>query len=303
MTGYLPVNGDRSSDAFFTSPAMDPKTSVIMQKWTIDENYIPTLGIRLLKGRNLSPDFPSDSNAVIINEAAAKLLATDDLINKHLYRIKGFADGVSSHTIIGVVKNFNFNSLRDMITPLVLRLGNDKNSMAVRIKSPDIAATLTQIKNKWESITPADPFTYSFLDEEFNKLYLSEQRTGKIFFTFAALAILIACLGLFGLTAYAATQRTREIGIRKVLGATTGNITLMLSGNFLKLVLIAAIIAFPVAGWAMHTWLEGFAYRVAITGWIFFASGMIALLIAMLTVSYHAINAARANPVTSLRAE
>jgi putative ABC transport system permease protein len=152
-------------------------------------------------------------------------------------------------------------------------------------------------------MTPGNPFTYSFMDEEFNNLYRAKQQTGKIFITFATLAILIACLGLFGLAAYAAEQRTKEIGIRKVLGASVGNITGMLSKDFLKLVLIASVIAFPVAWWAMHKWLEDFAYRVNISWWIFLVSGMIALVIAIVTVSFQAIKAAMANPVKSLRTE
>jgi len=304
MTGYLPVNGDRSNDAFFTSPVMDPKTSILMQKWNVDENYLPTLGIQLVTGRNFSRDLATDSNAIIINEAAAKLLSSRDLNNKKLYRIGDMATReVVVHNIIGVMKNFNFNSLRDMVTPLALRFRTDNNSIAVQIKAGDIAGTLALIKEKWQTMAPADPFTWSFMDEEFNNLYFSEQRTGKIFITFATLAILIACLGLFGLAAYAAEQRTKEIGIRKVLGASVGNIAGMLSKNFLKLVLIASLIAFPVAWWMMHKWLEDFAYRVSISWWIFFVSGAIALLIAIFTVSFQAIKAARANPVKSLRTE
>jgi len=275
-----------------------------MQKWNVDENYLPTLGIQLVAGRNFSQDLPTDSNAIIINEAAAKLLSSNDLINKKLYRIRDIATReVVVHNIIGVMKNFNFNSLRDMVTPLALRFRTDNNSIAVQVKATDIAGTLALIKEKWQTMAPADPFTWSFMDEEFNNLYFSEQRTGKIFITFATLAILIACLGLFGLAAYAAEQRTKEIGIRKVLGASVGNIAGMLSKNFLKLVLIASLIAFPVAWWMMHKWLEDFAYRVSISWWIFFVSGAIALLIAIFTVSFQAIKAAMANPVKSLRSE
>jgi len=304
MTGYLPVNGDRSNDAFFTTPLLDPKTAVSMQKWTVDENYIPALGIKLMKGRNFLRVLPSDSNAVIVNEAAAKMLATTDPVNKKLYRLKGL-DGkqVIEHTIVGVVKNFNFNSLRDMITPLALRFGKDNNSIAVRIKSNDVAGVLTQVKTKWQAMSPSNPFIYSFMDEEFQNQYHAEQRTGKIFITFATLAILIACLGLFGLASYAAEQRTKEIGIRKVLGASVNNIARMLSKDFLKLVLIASVIAFPVAAWAMNQWLQDFAYRVSISWWIFFVSGMIALLIALFTVAYQAIKAATMNPAKSLRTE
>jgi putative ABC transport system permease protein len=304
ITSYLPVNGNRNSNAFFSTPAMDQKGTVIMQEWIVDENYLPTLGIQVLNGRNLSPDFPTDSNAVLINEAAAKALATKDLLNKKLYQF-GSADlkKIDERHIIGVIKNFNFSSLRDMITPMALELGKDGGSITLRMNSTDIPNVLTQIKNKWKAMAPAEPFVYSFMDEEFNNQYLTEQQTGKIFVTFAVLAIFIACLGLFGLAAYAAEQRTKEIGIRKVLGASVSNIAGMLSKDFLKLVLIASVIAFPVAWWAMHKWLQDFAYRVNI-GWsVFFVSGMIALFIALFTVAFQAIKAAMANPVKSLRTE
>jgi putative ABC transport system permease protein len=303
MTGYLPVNGDRSSDAFFTSPSMDAKTSVVMQKWKVDEKYIPTLGISLVDGRNFSSDLATDSTAVIVNEAAARLLGRG-VVGKSLYRIVDMeTKRVMKHTIVGVVKNFNFNSLRDMITPLALRFGKDNNSIAVHIRSADLTGILSQIRNKWQNMATGDPFVYSFMDEAFDNLYRSEQQTGKLFTTFSTLAILIACLGLFGLATYAAEQRFREIGIRKVLGASVGNIVGMLSADFLRLVLLAAVIAFPIAGYLMHKWLQNFAYRIPIGWWIFLVSGLIALLIAFVTVIFRAMQAAMANPVKSLRTE
>ena len=174
--------------------------------------------------------------------------------------------------IIGVIKNFNFNTLREVVTPLALIFAKDNGNISVRITSSDIPAVLAQIKNKWKAIAPSQPFDYSFMDEDFNKLYTTEQRTGKIFITFAVLAILIACLGLFGLVTYAAEQRTKEIGIRKVLGANVATIVAMISKDFLGLVLIASVIAFPVAWWAMSKWLQDFAYRVNIGWWIFLFS-------------------------------
>jgi len=304
MTGYLPVNGYRNSNAFFTSPAMDQKSAVITQKWVVDENYIPALGIKLINGRNLSPDFPTDSNAIVINETLANALGNTGILNKKLYTIEDVAaKKIQELHVIGVVKSFNFNSLREMVTPLALGLGKETGSITVRMNTDNIPGILSQVKNKWQSMASGEPFIYSFMDEEFNNQYLSEQRTGKIFITFAVLAIFIACLGLFGLAAYAAEQRTKEIGIRKVLGASVRNITGLLSKDFLKLVFIASVFAFPVAWWAMHKWLEDFAYRVNISWWVFFVSEMIALFIAIFTVSFQAIKAAMANPVKSLRTE
>ena len=304
MSGYLPVNFNRSNDAFFTSPALAQETAISMQNWVVDENYIPTLNIKLLQGRNFSPQYLTDSTAIIINDAAAKFLATKDLMNKKLYEIKDMnTKALNEYRIIGVMKNFNFSSLRDVVTPLALKLGKDNGNISVRINSSDIPNVLAQIKNKWKAIASSQPFDYSFMDEDFNKLYTAEQRTAQIFITFAVLAILIACLGLFGLVTYAAEQRTKEIGIRKVLGANVANIVTMISKDFLKLILIASVIAFPGAWWAMHKWLQDFAYRVNISWWIFALAAVIAVLIALLTISFQSIKAAVANPVKSLRTE
>ncbi|HEX5153767.1 MAG TPA: FtsX-like permease family protein [Parafilimonas sp.] len=304
LSGYLPVNFNRSNDAFFTSPALDQKTAISMQNWFVDEDYIPTLGMKILEGRNFSKEYGTDSSGIIINEAAAKFLATKDLLNKKLYNFKDInTKALNEYHIIGVIKNFNFSSLRDVITPLAFKLGQDNGNISVRIASSDVEHVIEQIKNKWQSMAPGQPFSYTFMDEDFNNLYNSEQRTARIFISFAVLAILIACLGLFGLITYAAEQRVKEIGIRKVLGASVGNISGMLSKDFLKLVLISAAIAFPVAWWAMHKWLEDFAYRVPISWWIFVVAGILALIIALATVSFQAIKAALANPVKSLRTE
>jgi putative ABC transport system permease protein len=304
MSGYLPVNYYRNNDAFFTSPALDAKTAISMQNWFVDENYIPTLDIKMLEGRNFSRDYLTDSTGIIINEAAAKFLATKDLLNKKLYSFKDInTKQLNEFHIIGVIKNFNFSSLRDVVTPLALKLGKDNGNISVHISSTDITNVIAQVKSKWQSLAPGQPFDYSFMDDDFNRLYTTEQRTGNIFISFAVLAILIASLGLFGLVTYAAEQRVKEIGIRKVLGASVGNIAGMLSKDFLKLVTVASLIAFPVAWWTMNKWLQGFAYRVSVSWWVFFVAGIIALLIALATISYQAIKAGMANPVKSLRTE
>jgi putative ABC transport system permease protein len=304
MSGFLPVNYTRNSNTYFTSPTLNANTGITMQSWTVDEYYIPTLDLKMIAGRNFSQQFPTDSTGVIINEAAAKFLATKDLLNKKIYTIGDMQTNskIDFH-IIGIVKNFNFSSLRDVVSPLALFFGKDNGGISVRVNSTDITNVLTQIKNKWKAMAPSQPFDYSFMDDDFNKLYTTEQRTGHIFITFAVLAILIACLGLFGLVTYAAEQRIREIGIRKVLGASVSNIAGMLSTDFLKLVIISAAIAFPLAWWAMNKWLQGFAYRVNISWWVFVIAGVLALLIALITVSFQSIKAAIANPVKSLRSE
>lgn len=304
MSGFLPVNYYRSNDAFFTSPALDQKTAISLQNWAVDEKYVPTLGIQVVEGRNFSPEFLTDSNAIVINEAAAKFLATKDILNKKLYNFKDATlKSLNEWHIIGIIKNFNFSSLRDVITPLALKLGKDNSNISVRINAANTNGVIDQIKNKWQSMAAGQPFNYSFMDEDFNRLYTTEQRTGKIFITFAVLAILIASLGLFGLITYAAEQRVKEIGIRKVLGASVGHIAGMLSKDFLKLVLLSSAISFPLAWWAMHKWLQDFAYRVSISWWVFAVAGLLALFIALATISFQAIKAALANPVKSLRTE
>ena len=304
MTGYLPVNNNRNNNTYFTSPTLDPSTGISVQAWTVDENYVSTLGLQMLLGRNFSPQFLTDSTGVIINEAAVKFLAAKELLNKKIYTLTDAQtkSQIDFH-IIGIVKNFNFSSLRDVVTPLALFLGKDNGNISVRINSTHVPEVMAQIKNKWKVMAPAKPFDYSFMDDDFNRLYTTEQRTGQIFITFAVLAIFIACLGLLGLVTYAAEQRIREIGVRKVLGATVANIVGMLSADFLKLVVIASLIAFPVAYYFMNQWLQSFAYRISISPWIFVVAGLIALFIALATVGFQAVRAAVMNPVKSLRTE
>jgi putative ABC transport system permease protein len=273
-----------------------------MQSWSVDEHYLPTLGIQLTAGRNFSSQFPTDSKAVIINEAAAKFLGSKDILNRKLYVLQDIdTKKVAEFHIVGIIKNFNFSSLRESIAPLVLQLGSERGSIAARLNTGDIAPVLSQIKNKWRAMAPTQPFDYSFMDEDFNRQYNTERRTGQIFISFAVLAILVACLGIFALVAYAAEQRVKEIGIRKVLGASVLSIVNLLSFNFIKLVMVALVIAFPLAWFAMNKWLEGFAYRINIGWQIFAAAGIMALLIAIITVSFQAVKAALANPVNSLK--
>ena len=304
LSGYLPTNFYRSNNTFFTSPAIDLKTAMSCQDWKIDENYIPTLGINLSAGRNFSAQFPADSTGVIINEAAARFIGTKNLLNKKLYNVENAeTKETTEYHIIGVIKDFNFSSLRNTVTPLVMKLRSDNAGMAVRISTAAIPPVIAQIKIKWQAMGTGQPLDYSFMDEQFDHLYTTEQRTGQLFIAFALLAIVIGCLGLFGLVTYAAEQRTKEIGIRKVLGASVRNIITMISKDFLKLIVIASVIAFPVAWWASNEWLQSFAYRINISWWFFVIASGIAIIIAFITISFQAIKAAVANPVKSLRTE
>jgi putative ABC transport system permease protein len=261
--------------------------------------------MEVVKGRNFSKDFPTDSQGIVINEAAARLIGLKDPINQKIYELDGNLESkkVNAYTIIGVVKDFNFNSLREQVTPLALFLQEDRGSIAFRVHSNNMQGLIAQVEEKWKSMVPTQPFSYSFMNDDFNALYKSENRMGRIALSFSILAIFIACLGLFGLAAYAAEQRTREIGIRKVLGATVTNIINLLSRDFLKLVMIAILFACPLGWWVMHHWLQDFAYRITISWYVFGLAALLAILIALLTVSFQAIRAALANPVKSLRSQ
>ena len=269
-----------------------------------DEDFIPAYGIKIVAGRNFSKDYGTDTSSFLINETAVKALelkSNDDAIGKQ------FQYGGQKGTIAGVFNDFNFESLHQRIIPLVLfesRTDDGDNYDNISIKaSGNISAALTQIEKTWKKFLPEIPFEYQFLDNRYAKLYESENRQSSIFTIFSCIAIFIACLGLFGLSAFTITQRVKEIGVRKVLGASTGSIVKLISKDFLLLVVIAAVIAFPVAWYAMNHWLQDFAYRIQIGWWVFLLAGIIALLIAFATISFQAVKAAMSNPVNSLRSE
>ncbi|MES2849493.1 MAG: ABC transporter permease [Bacteroidota bacterium] len=307
FAGFLPVSNSSRSDYTYSKEAvMNTKNLLSSQTWGIDYDYINTLGMEIIKGRNFSKEFGSDSTAIIINETAGKVLGYDDPIGKKLYSTyDGDATpGASvSFNIIGVVKNFHFESLRQPVAPLMFKLGDRTGATAFKVNTSDIKNLVSKVESKWKTMASGLPFSYQFLDDSFDNMYRVEQRTGKLGLTFAIIAILIACLGLFGLATYMAEQRIKEIGVRKVLGATVSDITAMLSKDFVKLVLVAAVFAFPLAWWAMNKWLQDFAFRINIGWWVFVIAGVTALLIALLTVSSQAIKAALSNPVKSLRTE
>lgn len=304
LSAYLPVSkSSRNDNTWSKETVMTSTNGFDMQNWQVDYDYIPTMGMHVIKGRNFSKEYGSDSSAIIINETTEKILDYPDPIGKMIYTTTDNQGQRMGYTIIGVVKNFNFETLHQTIGPLGLRLGNSLSSASFRIKTSNIKGLLAQVKNSWEHLAPGMPFSYRFLDESFDEMYRAENRVGQIALIFSALAIFIACLGLFGLAAFIAEQRTKEIGIRKVLGASVAGIVQLFSREFLKLVLIAFVIAAPLSWYFMHHWLQDFAYRVDISWWIFLVAGASAFVIALLTVSFQAIKAAVANPVKSLRTE
>lgn len=268
-----------------------------------DQDFIPTYGVKIVSGRGFSRDFSTDTGAFLINEAAVKVLgfkSNDEVLGKD------FGYGSRTGKIIGVFNDFHFESMHQKIVPLVLLVPRSENrygNISIKISGSNIPSALSHIEKTWAKFLPETPYQYNFLDENFERLYQSEERQKAIFTVFACIAIFIACLGLFGLSAFAISQRIKEIGIRKVLGADVSTIVALLSKDFLKLVLLAAIIAFPIAWYAMDSWLQDFAYRINIPWWIFVVAGIIAAIIAFVTISFQAIKAAVANPVKSLRSE
>jgi putative ABC transport system permease protein len=256
--------------------------------------------MKLLAGRNFSKDFKTDEKAAILNDRALAQFGfkdPKDAIGKKI------ASG-DTLTVIGVVQSFHHLGLQKPIDPqlITLRL-NAHEAYSLKLQTSDLQGTITNVKTLWSRCFPKDPFNYYFLDDEFNAQYQSDQRFGEMFTLFASLAILIACFGLVGLSAYNILQRTKEVGIRKVLGASVQNVVFILSKDFLVLVILSFIIAAPVSWLIMHNWLQDFAYRITISWWVFGIAGILALLIALSTISYQAIRAAIANPVKSLRSE
>jgi putative ABC transport system permease protein len=303
MSGYLPVESYRSNSPLFQEGILDQTKMVTIQNWLIDYDYIPTLNMEVVQGRNFSQDFGTDSTAVILNETAVRKFGFKDPIGKRISQLELNMKDIKTYTVVGVIKDFHFESLRSEISALLLKLGRNQGLVSFKIKGDNITATLAQVENQWKAMSNGQPFNYSFMDADFDKMYRTERRVGTIAFGFAMLSILIACLGLFGLAAFMAEQRTKEIGIRKVLGASVLTIVRMLSADFLKLVMLSTLIAFPIAYYFMSKWLEDFAYRTTISVWVFVAAGAVAILIAFLTVSFQTIKAAVANPVKSLRTE
>jgi putative ABC transport system permease protein len=286
-------------------PSFGPRQDLGTTLLVVDPNYLDLFKIKLAAGKNFSDGKVPDFRQFIVNEALAKELMKDypkkpltDLIGQRF----GF-DSVS--TIVGIAKNFNFNSLQYKIEPMFLVAAQHPGfrDVSVKINGKNTAAAIAFIKSKWDSVYPDYPFEYQFLDDHFNEVYKADNQVSQIVGILAGLAIFISCLGLFGLASHSAEKRVKEIGVRKVLGASVQNITLMLSGNFLKLVLIANMIAWPVAWYMVHSWLQGYAFRIDIQWWIFVVAGIASILIAFGTVSFQSVKAAIANPVKSLRSE
>jgi putative ABC transport system permease protein len=306
MTPFIPNEAGVGSNTYFKDRSMTSSQAVILTPWPIDADYVPTLGMTMVMGRNFSPDLSADSTAILINETAQRLMGYDDPIGKTVFQPVDAAlapDQARAYHIIGVIKDFQPGSLHNKIPPMIFQREEQRGALAVRVKTDDMPGLISRIEKaffSWDKMR-GQPFPWYFMDEMFNQLYKDDQRTGVLFISFAGLAIFIGCLGLFGLVTYAAEQRTREISIRKVLGASAASIVRLLSKEFLILTGIAAIIAFPLSTWAMQSWLDSFAYRTSISWWVFAVAGAAAIGITLLTISFRTIEASRTNPVKTLR--
>jgi len=299
---YLPA-GTSDNNNFFVWPDDESLRLIKSIRYGVDENYLGTLRMSLAAGRNFSRDFGADSTAAIVNETAARAFGwvADAAIGHTLSKFEG---GVKkTWHVVGVVKDFNFKSLHQRITPVVMVLDRMDGTTIARIRTDDIPGVLASMRKNWGALTAEAPFTYSFLDDRYDQMYKNERHTGLLLTIFAGLTIFVACLGLFGLATFTAEQRTKEIGIRKVLGADVKGIVALLASGFLRLVGLAFVLAAPVAWFFMNKWLQDFAYPVSIGYDVFLLAAGTAFMIALLTISVRAIRAATANPVKSLRTE
>jgi ABC-type antimicrobial peptide transport system permease subunit len=287
-------------DAGIDWPGKDPDSKPMFTQFAVGYDYSRTMKIRMVQGRDFSKDFPTDSIGYILNETALRQVGYKDPIGKP------FTFWGKRGAIIGIIQDFHFQTLHNAIRPLVIRLGVGQHNfwtLLIRTQPGKTKEALAGLERLCKQLNPGFPFTYKFSDDIYGRLYLSEQIIGRLSIIFAILAIFISCLGLLGLSIFTAEQRTKEIGIRKVLGAGIASLIHLLSGEFLVLVGIAFLIAVPLAWWAMHQWLQQFAYQTNIPWWIFALSGILALLIALATVCWQALRAAIANPIKALRSE
>jgi putative ABC transport system permease protein len=281
--------------------------NVDIQTAYTEDGYLETLGIEIIEGRGFDVDFKNDIDELVLNETAVSQLGytNDNAVGKTIHY--EFQNATHSMEIIGVVKDYHFQSLHQKIKPLALSVAplftGPTSYLIANVKSSDYFELITLFQNAWNKINPASPFEYSFLDDDFQRNYKKEERTAKLIQYFTLIAIIVACLGLFGLAAFTAEQRIKEIGVRKVLGASTAQIVTLLSEDFLKLVVVAIILSSPIAYYIMDKWLQGFAYHISISVWMFVAAGFTSVLISLLTVGFQATKAALMNPVKSLRSE
>jgi len=294
---YLPVYGtNRDQNGFWKEGKQKIDKPVYGQFWYVDEDYIPTLRMKLVEGRNFNEKLKSDSAAIIINQALARAMGYKKSVGERMGNGR-------TYNVIGVVEDFHFDTMKGEIRPLCMVMGKGGDIVSVKVKSKNVASVLSSINKVWDKFMPHQPFRYTFLDESYARMYDDVDRTGRLFASFAGLAIIVACLGLFALSAFMVEQRSKEISIRLVMGASVRNIFRLLTQNFVKLVLVSFVIAAPISWIMMNKWLEDYKYKITITLDVFIAAGVTAVFIALLTISYQSISAALANPANRLRSE
>lgn len=297
ISDYLPIKGTkRNQNEFWNDGKKSQDNAMAAQIWKVDHDYIPTLGIKVVAGRNFQIDIATDSSAIIVNQAMAKEIG-GEVIGK---RIEGYSD---TYTIIGIVEDFHYESMKENIRPLCFVLGRSSSIISLKVNSQNLSEVIESTTDVWKKFAPHQPIRFSFLDDSYAAMYADVQRMGRIFTCFAVFAIVVACLGLFALSAFMIEQRAKEIGIRLVMGASLKNIFNLLTVDFIKLVVVSIVIAVPLAWYAMQQWLQDFAYRIDITWQVFAVAGLVALLIALFTISYQSVRAGLVNPVKSLRSE
>ncbi len=306
VTSFLPTPSSRNNNAHFLGNNPEPEHTQVLQSWSVDYDFLETLGIEIAEGRNFSRERPADSSAVLLNEEAVRIYGLEQPIGQE---IGTFSSGnaseaeIETYRVIGVIRDFHFESLRQPIGPMVLYPGSWGQYIVMRVRGDDLSGLIAELRQKWNAMETGEPFDHNFLDDRFEAMYTGERQVGQILTLFTVLAIVIACLGLFGLATYIAERRTKEIGIRKVLGAPIGSIFMLLTSQFTRWVLLANLFAMPLAWYAMRRWLTNFAYRTELSWWIFGLAGVAALLIALFTVSWQSWRASNMNPAEALREE
>ena len=287
----------------FVPEGFSESEPLLLRQFSADADFVPTLGLEIVQGRNFSKEMPTDADAVLINEATARRLGWTDPIGRKIKFPTLPLGAWREKTVIGLVRDFHFLGLREVIEPYLLDLATQRDQLVIKLKTERLSAVIRELELAWKEIDPVRPLDFFFLDSFFDAQYRAEERLSRLFTWFSSLAIAIACLGLFGLASFMAEQKAKEIAIRKVLGASVRGILAQVSLEFMKLVALATLLAWPIAYFVMSIWLRGFAYRAALSPWTFFSAGMAALAIAFLTVSYQAVRAASANPVDLLKYE
>ena len=302
-TWFLPTNSSRSSTVFFPDAIIDQDRGQVSQNWRVDENYADVFGLKLKEGRFFDKDIPTDTMTMVINEKAAQIYGIENLENAIIGDYNDDATALERYRVIGIIEDFHFESLKTEIGPMVMRIGTQRGYLGIRLNGTNYQQVIDEARVAWDEMALDQPFEYSFLDDRFGNMYETESRLGNIFSIFAALAIIIACLGLFGLAAFTAQQKTKEVGIRKVLGASLGQLIYLMSREVSVLIIISFVVATAVGWYGVDLWLQSFAYRPPISIMAFALAGISALAIALITMSYQSIKVATGNPVRALRNE